>query len=304
MTPVTAALTIASIPSPGSGVLDIGIEIRAYGIMIGLGVIAAVWLMGKRLVERGMAQERAADLAMWGVPAGLIGARLYHVITDWKSFRGRWIEVFYIWEGGLGILGGIALGVVGGYVVMRRHNMPVLGVLDAAAPAVALAQAIGRWGNWWNQELYGRPTDLPWALEIDEAHRVAAYPDNATFHPTFLYESLWNLSLVAVLIWVDRRKVLKPGRIFGLYVAGYSVGRLWIEALRIDTASQVFGLRVNLWVFGALAVASLAYVFSGRRSTEESAIAEAGAEEPDEDDSDPEAETGDEERATTGADPR
>lgn len=254
---------ISSLPSPGSGTLDIGIELRAYGLMIGLGVVAAVWLAGRRLPERGMSADHAATLAMWGVPAGLVGARLYHVITDWKSFRGRWIEVFYIWEGGLGILGGIALGVAGAYVVMRRERLPVLDVMDAVAPALALAQAIGRWGNWWNQELYGKPSDLPWAVEIDADHRVAGYLDDDTFHPTFLYESLWNLALVGTLIWLDRRRVLARGRIFGLYVAGYSVGRLWIEALRIDTASQVWGLRVNLWVFGALALASGAYVVSG-----------------------------------------
>ena len=261
--PVTFVRVLASIPSPSSGVLDIGIEIRAYGVMIGLGVLAAVWLFAKRLPERGIAEEHAANIAIWAVPAGLIGARIYHVITDWKSFRGRWIEAFYLWQGGLGILGGVALGVVGGYVVMRRNNLRVLDVLDAAAPAVPLAQAIGRWGNWWNQELYGKPTDLPWALEIDEQHRVAGYQAEDTFHPTFLYESLWNLALVGFLLWADRRKVLGRGRLFGLYVAGYAIGRLWIEALRIDTASKVAGLRVNLWVFGVLALLAIGYVLTG-----------------------------------------
>jgi prolipoprotein diacylglyceryl transferase len=269
--PVTFVTLPASIPSPSSGVLDVGIEIRAYGVMIGLGVLAAVWLFAKRLPERGMSEEHAANIAMWAVPAGLIGARLYHVITDWRSFQGRWNEAFYIWQGGLGILGGIALGVAGGYVVMRRNNLRVLDVLDAAAPALPLAQAIGRWGNWWNQELYGKPTDLPWAVEIDEQHRVAGYQGEDTFHPTFLYESLWNLALVGFLLWVDRRKVLKRGRLFGLYVAGYSIGRLWIEALRIDTASKVAGLRVNLWVFGVVALLAIGYVLTGLKPADEPA---------------------------------
>jgi prolipoprotein diacylglyceryl transferase len=268
---VTFVTLPASIPSPSSGVLDVGIEIRAYGVMIGLGVLAAVWLFAKRLPERGMSEEHAANIAMWAVPAGLIGARLYHVITDWRSFQGRWNEAFYIWQGGLGILGGIALGVAGGYVVMRRNNLRVLDVLDAAAPALPLAQAIGRWGNWWNQELYGKPTDLPWAVEIDEQHRVAGYQGEDTFHPTFLYESLWNLALVGFLLWVDRRKVLKRGRLFGLYVAGYSIGRLWIEALRIDTASKVAGLRVNLWVFGVVALLAIGYVLTGLKPADEPA---------------------------------
>jgi prolipoprotein diacylglyceryl transferase len=262
-------------------VLDIGIEIRAYGVMIGLGVLAAVWLFAKRLPERGMSEEHAANIAMWAVPAGLIGARLYHVMTDWRSFQGRWNEAFYIWQGGLGILGGVALGVVGGYVVMRRHNLRVLDVLDAAAPALPLAQAIGRWGNWWNQELYGKPSDLPWAVEIDEQHRVTGYQGEDTFHPTFLYESLWNLALVGLLLWVDRRKVLKPGRLFGLYVAGYSVGRLWIEALRIDTASKVAGLRVNLWVFGVVAVLAIGYVLTGLKHADEPEADDEITDEPD-----------------------
>lgn len=256
---------LASIPSPSQSVLEIGpLNLRAYGVMIGLGAIAAVWLGGKRLAERGYEVDHASELAMWGVPFGLVGARLYHVITDWQSFRGRWIEVFYIWQGGLGILGGIAFGVLGAYVVMRRRNLPLPMVLDVAAPTLALAQAIGRWGNWWNQELYGRPSSAPWALEIDEAHRVSGHSADPTFHPTFLYESLWNFALVAFLLWLDKQKVLRRGRLFAVYTGGYALGRLWIEALRIDTASRVAGLRVNLWVFGAVLLISLYLVLTGR----------------------------------------
>jgi prolipoprotein diacylglyceryl transferase len=256
---------LASIPSPSQSVLEIGpLNLRAYGVMIGLGAIAAVWLGGKRLAERGYEVDHASELAMWGVPFGLVGARLYHVITDWQSFRGRWIEVFYIWQGGLGILGGIAFGVLGAYVVMRRRNLPLPMVLDVAAPTLALAQAIGRWGNWWNQELYGRPTSLPWALEIDEAHRISGHSADLTFHPTFLYESLWNFALVGFILWLDKQKVLRRGRLFAVYTGGYALGRLWIEALRIDTASRVAGLRVNLWVFGAVLLISLYLVLTGR----------------------------------------
>lgn len=264
---------IASIPSPSSGVLEIGpFDLRAYGVMIGLGVVAAVWLFGKRLAERGYSSDHAASMALWVVPAGLVGSRLYHVITDWRSFQGRWNEAFYIWEGGLGILGGVAAGAAAGLAYARYKNIPPAVIMDAIAPALPLAQAIGRWGNFFNQELYGKPTDLPWGLEIDAEHRVAAYPNDETFHPTFLYESIWNLSLVVFLIWLDRRHVLKPGRLFFVYTGGYALGRLWIEALRIDTASQIFGLRVNLWVFGVVLVVSAVIVATGiQRSPSDSA---------------------------------
>jgi len=282
---------IASIPSPSESVLELGpLDLRAYGVMIGLGVLAAVWLFSKRLESRGVNPDVGTTIAMVAVPLGLVGARAYHVITDWKSFQGRWIEAFYIWEGGLGILGGIAFGVAGSYWVARRHEVPMTTVLDAAAPAIPLAQAIGRWGNWWNQELFGKPSDLPWAIEIDPENRVAAYPDDATFHPTFLYESLWNLALVGFILWIDRRNVLRPGRVFAVYTGGYAAGRLWIEALRIDTASQVFGLRVNLWVFGVVLLASIAAIATGRRSPDELSSDAIAA---DEDDADLDDEPGD-----------
>ena len=248
---------LAAIPSPGNGSIEIGpLTFRAYGFMIALGVLAAVWLVSRRFGQRGFNPDHATGLAMWAVPAGLVGARLYHVITDWRSFEGRWGDAFKIWEGGLGILGGVIAGAFAGYAYMRRHNIePGVG-FDIVAPALPLAQAIGRWGNWFNQELFGRPTDLPWGLEIDADHRPAEYLDNETFHPTFLYESLWNLLLVVVLLRLDVLKKLNPWGLFFTYLAGYSVGRLWIEAIRIDTASEIAGLRVNLWVFGLLLIAS------------------------------------------------
>jgi prolipoprotein diacylglyceryl transferase len=260
-------LTLSSIPSPGDRSLEVGpLTLRYYGLMIALGVIAAVWLAGKRFRARGYPEETATSMAMWAVPAGLVGARLYHVITDWRRFEGRWGEAFKIWEGGLGVLGGVAAGAVVGVWWLQRHGVDMRTGLDVVAPALPLAQAVGRWGNWFNQELFGRPTDLPWGLEIDPGRRPDRFADEDTFHPTFLYESLWNLGLVAFLLWVDRRQVLGRGRLFALYLAGYSVGRLWIEALRVDPASEVGGLRVNLWIFGLLLVGSLAVALTGARA--------------------------------------
>jgi prolipoprotein diacylglyceryl transferase len=263
---VTLAALLASIPSPSSGSISLGpLDLRGYGLMIALGVVAAVWLAQRRWQERGGDPDDIVSIAMLAVPAGLIGARLYHVATDWQSYQGRWADVVKIWQGGLGIPGGIALGVVVGLVVARRRGIRVPVVLDAATPALPLAQAIGRWGNWFNQELFGGPTDLPWGLEIDPSRRPAQYADVETFHPTFLYESLWNLMLCAFLIWLDRRKLLRPGYLFPAYVAGYFLARLGLEMLRVDPASLLLGVRVNIWVSLAGIGAGVLFVFLGRR---------------------------------------
>ena len=261
-----AASIVAAIPSPSSGSLHLGpFQLRAYGLMIALGVIAAVALGGRRLEWAGTGKrDDLAAAAMWGVPAGVIGARLYHVATDWKSFKGDWGRVFKIWEGGLGIWGGIGLGVIVGVWAMRRRSVSAANTLGAVAPALALAQAIGRWGNWWNQELFGRPTTLPWALKIDPANRPAAYANSATFHPTFLYESLWNLALCGALLWIDRRYRPRPLRLFAMYVAGYTVARFFIERLRVDKASLLLGLRVNEWVAALIFLAAVAYLVATR----------------------------------------
>jgi prolipoprotein diacylglyceryl transferase len=246
---LTAGL-LASIPSPSSGSIHIGsLQLRMYGLMIALGVIAAVWLFGRRMEQKAIGtRDDAASIALWAVPAGVIGARLYHVITDWQLFRDDPVRVFYIWEGGLGIWGGIALGVAVGLWRAAKKGIPLLPAADCAAPALALAQAIGRLGNWWNQELFGRPTDLPWGLEISPSNRPDGYEQFATFHPTFLYEALWNLGLCLALVAIDRRFRLRPGRLFVMYVAGYTFARFWIEGLRIDSANEFAGLRVNEWV--------------------------------------------------------
>jgi len=243
-----AALT-ASLPSPGSNEIVLGpLHLRAYGLMIAFGVLAAVEMARRRWAARGGNPDDWAAIAIWAVPAGLIGARLYHVMTDWRTYQGRWLDAFKIWEGGLGIPGGIIAGVAVGVWVGRRRGMRLPTGLDVVAPALPLAQAIGRLGNWWNQEVFGRPTTLPWGLEIAPAHRPARYLDYATFHPTFLYEALWNLVLMGLLIWLDRKRAIRPGDLFVLYVGGYGLGRLWVEALRSDNASLILGLRVNTWM--------------------------------------------------------
>ena len=217
----------------------------------------------------------AVHAAVIGVPMGLIGARVYHVITDWKLYRENWVDIFKIWEGGLGIPGGIAGGVLGGLLALRIRKLPMRPVVDAAAAAIPLGQVIGRLGNYFNQELFGRPTDLPWGLEIDELKRPPQYFAEETFHPTFAYEGLWNLGACAVLVWVFRRRHLPSGHLFALYLAIYSAGRLWVEALRADQASLILGVRVNIWVMGAVLILSLAFLLTftrkARRAEQEAA---------------------------------
>ncbi len=258
----------ASIPSPSTNSISIGpLSLNAYGLMIALGVLAAVWMLGRQLEAKRLGTtDDASSIGMWGVAAGIVGARLYHVITDWDRFADDLAAIPKIWEGGLGIPGGLLAGVLVGVWQGRKRGIAPAQLLSCAAPAVPLAQAIGRWGNWFNQELFGKPTDLPWGLEIDDAHTPAGYAADTTFHPTFLYESLWNLGLVALLLWIDRRFRLGPGRLFAVYVMGYGVGRYWIEGLRIDAVqlSDVAGLRWNQWVALAAIVGGGLYLVATR----------------------------------------
>jgi len=233
--------------------------------MIALGVLAAVWLAAKRFTDRSLSSDHAAGIAMWGVPAGIVGARMYHVITDWGRFTGNWGDALKIWKGGLGILGGVIFGYLAVMIYCRRANLDLRTAIDVVAPAIPLAQMIGRWGNWFNQELFGRPSDLPWALEIAPENRPAQYIEQATFHPTFLYESLWNLMVVLALLKIDRMKVLSKGMLFVVYFALYSIGRIWVEALRIDEATDIAGLRINVWVFSVLLLLSLGTLFKFER---------------------------------------
>jgi len=227
------------------------------------------------------------DIAMWAVPFGIVGGRIYHVITSPQAYFGEGgdpLQAFAIWKGGLGIWGAVFFGGVGAWIACRRRGIPLPAFADAIAPGLLVAQAIGRLGNWFNQELYGRPTDLPWGLEIDPEYRQQGYESVATFHPTFLYELLWNLAAAAVVIWADRRFRLSHGRAFALYVALYCTGRLWIELLRIDDANRILGVRLNVFtaiVVGLLAVAYLVWQRGRPREVitrgEEHAAAEAAA---------------------------
>ncbi|PJE98485.1 prolipoprotein diacylglyceryl transferase [Streptomyces carminius] len=284
--------TLAFIPSPSSGEIVLGpIPLRGYAFCIIAGVFAAVWLGGRRWVARGGQPGTVADIAVWAVPFGLVGGRLYHVVTDYQLYFGEgrnWVDALKIWEGGLGIWGAIALGAVGAWIACRLRGIPLPAYADAIAPGIALAQAIGRWGNWFNQELYGRPTDLPWAVRIDNG------VDAGTFHPTFLYESLWCLLVAALVIWADRRFRLGHGRAFALYVAGYTVGRFWIEYLRIDEAHEFLGLRLNNWTSIAVFLAAVLYlVVSARRRPGREDVVEPVPDKPTGDDGKTEGKTGD-----------
>ncbi|MGK5498773.1 prolipoprotein diacylglyceryl transferase [Streptomyces sp. URMC 125] len=273
--------TLAFIPSPSSGEIVLGpIPLRGYAFCIIIGVFVAVWLGGKRWVARGGQPGTVADIAVWAVPFGLVGGRLYHVVTDYQLYFGAgrdWVDAFKIWEGGLGIWGAIALGAVGAWIGCRRRGIPLPAYADAIAPGIALAQAVGRWGNWFNQELYGRPTELPWAVSIDNG------VDTGTFHPTFLYESLWCVGVALLVIWADRRFTLGHGRAFALYVAAYTAGRFWIEYLRIDEAHEILGLRLNNWTSIAVFLGAVVYILlSARLRPGREAVVEPGSAVPQE----------------------
>ena len=242
---------VTSIPSPGSGTLHVGpLALNAYGLMIALGVLAGISLAGRRFAARGIGdRDTMTSIAMWAVPAGVIGGRLYHVVTDWERFSDDLGSIVKVWEGGLGVWGGIALGVVVGLWRAKVMKLHVPSALVCVTPALPLAQAIGRWGNWFNQELFGRPTDLPWALEVSaRTAEKAGYSPGTTFHPTFLYESLACLLLCVLLLQIDKRRNPRVPRLFYLYVIGYCVLRFFIEGLRIDPAHSAGGLRLNQWV--------------------------------------------------------
>ncbi|MGX4692770.1 prolipoprotein diacylglyceryl transferase [Streptomyces sp. JNUCC 63] len=255
-------MELAYIPSPSRGVLYLGpIPLRGYAFCIIIGVFVAVWLGNKRWIARGGRAGTVADIAVWAVPFGLVGGRLYHVITDYELYfsEGRdWVDAFKVWEGGLGIWGAISLGALGAWIGARRRGIPMPAYADAVAPGIAFAQAIGRWGNWFNQELYGRETHVPWAVHITSAAdgRVPGY-----YHPTFLYESLWCVGVGFLVIWADRRFRMGHGRAFALYVAAYCVGRFWIEYMRVDEAHHILGLRLNNWTALLVFLLAVTYIW-------------------------------------------
>jgi prolipoprotein diacylglyceryl transferase len=251
---------LANIPSPDSGTIDAGpFTIHLYGLMLLLAIASAVALTGWRWVRFGGDWDLVFRVAVWGVAAGIVGARLYHVVTSWDEVPDEWWGPFAVWQGGLGVWGGILFGVLAGAWIVHRSGQSVRLFMDAAAPGILLAQGIGRFGNWFNQELFGKPTNLPWGLEIDPAHRPAGYFDHDTFHPTFLYEFLYDVTGVVILLIVDRLfRIRRPG-LFALYVAYYCFGRFFEELLRIDPAHEFLGLRLNAWVAAVLFVLSTAF---------------------------------------------
>jgi prolipoprotein diacylglyceryl transferase len=279
----------ASIPSPSNGVVHLGpVPLRAYALFIILGIIVAVLVGERRLVARGAPKGLAADIATWAVPFGLVGSRIYHVMTNPELYGGDDGQgtgaAFEIWHGGLGIWGGIAGGAIGAYIAARRAGVRFSIVADSFAPGIAFAQAIGRLGNYFNQELYGRRTDLPWGLEIDPEHQPpgTAGDQVLTYHPTFLYESLWNIGVALLVIWADRRWRLTRGRAFALYAAAYTAGRFWIEALRVDDAHKFLGLRLNDWTSIVVFAAAVGYMVLRRHPEPEPATTdEGGPEDPD-----------------------
>ena len=259
------------IPSPSQGVWWLGpIPLRAYALIILVGIGVAIRVGNKRWIERGGLENQVLDIAMWAVPFGVIGGRIYHVLTDWSSYfseNGKgFIAALQIWQGGLGIWGAIALGGVGVYIASVRNNISFAPLADALAPGIVLAQAIGRWGNWFNQELFGRPTTMPWGLEISAVHRPVGYEEFEVFHPTFLYESIACVAIAFIVIWADKRFTMGHGRVFALYVALYCSARGAIETLRIDEANQFLGIRINVFTSLIIGAGALMYlILSGER---------------------------------------
>ena len=269
MTTLLAGLA-TSIPSPSRAEWHLGpLPLRAYALAILVGIVVAAWMIMRRLAVRGGTSDDVLEICLWAVPFGIVGGRIYHVISSPQAYFGEggdpW-KAFAIWEGGLGIWGAIALGAVGAWIGCRRQGVRFADFADAVAPGLLVAQAIGRLGNWFNQELFGGETTLPWGLEIDDAHLPPGFDPGTLFHPTFLYEMVWNLLAAAVLIWAERRFRLRHGRVFWAYVMIYTLGRLWIELVRIDPASIVLGLRINVWVSILVFVGALAaFLVLGRR---------------------------------------
>jgi prolipoprotein diacylglyceryl transferase len=269
---------LAYLPSPTQGVWFLGpVPIRAYALCILMGILVAIRIGDRRWMERGGRPGLILDIAAWAVPFGIVGGRLYHVITSYQPYFGPGgdpIRALYVWEGGLGIWGAVTLGGVGAWIGARRAGVLLPPLADALAPGIVLAQAIGRWGNWFNNELYGRATDLPWGLRIYQwdagKGEAITGPDGnplvkGIFHPTFLYESVWDVGVAAVVILVDRRYRLGHGRAFALYVLLYTLGRGWIEALRVDEANRILGLRLNLWTSLLVGLGALLYLVVSAR---------------------------------------
>lgn len=254
-------MTLLEIPSPPIGGFFLGpIEVRFYAICILVGMFVAIWLSRRRLVARGGDGDRFDTMAFVLIIVGIIGARLYHVITDYQLYfgpgRNPW-QALNIRSGGLGVWGGVMLGALAAWIMARRYKMDFGSLADVITPGLLLAQCIGRFGNWFNQELFGRPTDLPWALHVEQAYRPDGYAEYATYHPTFAYEMAWTGLGGFVLLWAERKFRLGRGKLFSCYIIWYTFGRFFIEALRIDPVNHVGGFRLNNYVSAILFVGAI-----------------------------------------------
>jgi prolipoprotein diacylglyceryl transferase len=262
------------IPTPSLSSFSVGpLTIHFYALCIITGIAAAIWIGRKRYANLGGNPDDVSEVAIWAVPFGIIGGRIYHVITSPAQYfgaNGNPVDALKIWEGGLGIWGAISLGAVGAYLYFRTHKTTLnfRQLLDSLAPGIVVAQAIGRVGNYFNQEVFGKPTELPWGLEIDPVNRPDGFESYATFHPTFLYELLWCLVVAVLLIKLPgflKQITSKQGDIFALYILGYTLGRVWIESLRIDEANLILGLRLNIWVSLIVLLTASAYLIASKR---------------------------------------
>ncbi|HEY2443264.1 MAG TPA: prolipoprotein diacylglyceryl transferase family protein [Streptosporangiaceae bacterium] len=261
-------MSTAYIPSPAQGVWHLGpLPVRAYALCIALGVVVALWVASARYRAAGGRPGLILDVATWAVPLGLAGARLDSVLTDYQMYLGRnrdWTSIFRVWDGGIGLPGAIVFGFAGAWIACRRAGVRLSPVAGAAAPGIAFGQAIGRWGNWFNQELYGRPSSLPWAVQIAPAHRVPGYESFVNFQPAFLYDSLWDVAAGLLLIGAARRFPLTGDRMFALYVAACAAGMFVTQAIRIDYAHRIAGLRVNEWIAILAFAGAVGYLYRTR----------------------------------------
>ncbi len=262
------------IPSPSLSSFSVGpLTVHFYALCIITGIAAAIWIGRKRYANLGGNPDDVSEVAIWAVPFGIIGGRIYHVVTSPSQYfgsNGNPIDALRIWEGGLGIWGAISLGAVGAYLYFKTHktSLNFRQLLDSLAPGVIVAQAIGRIGNYFNQEVFGKPTELPWGLEIDSVNRPNGFESYSTFHPTFLYELLWCLVIAVLLIKLPgflKKITARQGDVFALYVFGYTAGRVWIETLRIDEANLILGLRLNIWVSLIVLITASAYLIASKR---------------------------------------
>ena len=246
---ITTLVHLGSIPSPSNSVIHLGpLPLHLYGLILAIAVLVAARISENRWVNRGHEAKDFADLVLWIIIGGVVGARAYHVASDYQLFTGHWFDAFKIWQGGLSIWGAVIGGAVVVVLLARKRKLDLGDLVDSIAPGLVLAQAIGRWGNWANQELFGKPSNLPWAVEIDSAHRPAQYANTATFHPTFLYESLWCLGVFVALLVIELRFRLMKGQVLALYLILYTAGRFVFENMRTDKAHVIGPLRLNAWV--------------------------------------------------------